>query len=697
MANHGEIVSFIWGVADLIRDSFKRGHYQDVILPFTVLRRIDAVLAPTKQKVLDTYNKLKDKLDNLDPQLCKASGFAFYNTSKYDFEKLLAEPQQLAANLRRYINGFSKNMRDVIEKFDFENTITKLETANLLYKVVEKFADKTKVDLSPSALSNHEMGYVFEELIRKFNEALDENPGEHFTPREVIRLMVNLMFSHDRAALKKGKVIRTVYDPCCGSGGMLTIAKEWIQGINPTADVHLFGQEVNPSTYAVSKSDLYIKSVDGRDAENIAFGSVLSHDGHADRTFDYLLSNPPYGKDWNLDQEAVRAEAARATNNRFEAGLPRISDGQLLFLQHMLGRMHHPSEGMSRVSIIMNGSPLFTGDAGSGESEIRRWILENDYLEALIAMPQQLFYNTGISTYVWVLSNKKPADRKGKVQLIDASEAWLLRQKSLGAKRRDIPDGVERTENYIPYIVKLFEDFTDGTASIPAAPPKELRAKIFPTTAFGYRKVTIERPLRLNFQASPERVARLEEARAFRNLTVSKKKDASERAAEEAAGEKTQQAIRKLMKAMPGTLFKERPEFLQVLDDAIKKAGLRLSAAVRRSIIDALSERDETAAICLDEDDNPEPDPDLRDTENVPLGEDVQTFFEREVKPHVPDAWVNENIRDEKDGGVGVVGYEINFNRYFYRYQPPRKLEDIEADIKGVEVDVLKLLKEVAG
>jgi len=379
MANHGEIVSFIWGVADLIRDSFKRGHYQDVILPFTVLRRIDAVLAPTKQKVLDTYNKLKDKLDNLDPQLCKASGFAFYNTSKYDFEKLLAEPQQLAANLRRYINGFSKNMRDVVEKFDFENTITKLEAANLLYKVVEKFADKTKVDLGPSALSNHEMGYVFEELIRKFNEALDENPGEHFTPREVIRLMVNLMFSHDRAALKKGKVIRTVYDPCCGSGGMLTIAKEWIQGINPTADVHLFGQEVNPSTYAVSKSDLYIKSADGRDAENIAFGSVLSHDGHADRTFDYLLANPPYGKDWNLDQEAVRAEAARATNNRFEAGLPRISDGQLLFLQHMLGRMHHPSEGISRVSIIMNGSPLFTGDAGSGESEIRRWILENDY------------------------------------------------------------------------------------------------------------------------------------------------------------------------------------------------------------------------------------------------------------------------------------------------------------------------------
>jgi type I restriction enzyme M protein len=697
MANHGEIVSFIWGVADLIRDSFKRGNYQEVILPFTVLRRIDAVLAPTKQAVVDKYLKLKGQLDNLDPQLCKASGFAFYNTSKYDFEKLLAEPQQLAANLKRYINGFSKNMRDVIEKFDFENTIAKLETANLLYKVVEKFADKSKIDLSPAALSNHEMGYVFEELIRKFNEALDENPGEHFTPREVIRLMVNLMFSHDRAALKKGKVIRTVYDPCCGSGGMLTIAKDRIRQINPAADVHLFGQEVNPSTYAVSKSDLYIKSVDGGDAENIAFGSVLSHDGHADRTFDYLLANPPYGKDWNLDQEAVRAEAARATRNRFVAGLPRISDGQLLFLQHMLGRMHHASEGVSRVSIIMNGSPLFTGDAGSGESEIRRWIFENDYLEALIALPQQLFYNTGISTYIWVLSNRKPADRKGKVLLIDASEAWLPRRKSLGEKRRDIPDGVDRPENYIPHIVKVFEGFSDETLTIPTDESKELRAKLFPSTALGYRRVTVERPLRLNFHASAERIARVEEAKAFQNLAVSKKKDSKERAEDEATGRKTQKAIRKMLQALPDALVNDRAKFVPLFDAAAAKAGLRVAATVKRAVLDALSERDESAAVCRDEDGNPEPDPDLRDTENVPLGEDVQEFFAREVKPHVPDAWINESIRDEKDGKVGIVGYEINFNRYFYRYQPPRPLEEIEADIKAVEADVLELLKEVAG
>ncbi|HET6882052.1 MAG TPA: class I SAM-dependent DNA methyltransferase, partial [Pirellulales bacterium] len=620
MANHGEIVSFIWGVADLIRDSFKRGHYQDVILPFTVLRRIDAVLAPSKQKVLDAHGKLKGKLDNLDPQLCKASGFAFYNTSKYDFDKLKAEPQQLAANLRRYINGFSKNMRDVIEKFDFDNTISKLESANLLYKVVERFADTTKVDLSPAAITNHEMGYVFEELIRKFNEALDENPGEHFTPREVIRLMVNLVTSHDQRALKRGNVIRTVYDPCCGSGGMLTIAKERILEINAKADVHLFGQEVNPQTFAVCKSDLYIKSADGRDADNIAFGSTLSHDGHADRTFDYQFANPPYGKDWNLDQEAVRKEAARATKNRFEAGLPRISDGQLLFLQHMLGRMHHRREGVSRVSIIMNGSPLFTGDAGSGESEIRRWILENDFLEALVALPQQLFYNTGISTYVWVLANTKPADRKGKVLLIDASEAWLLRRKSLGDKRRDIPDGVDRTENFIPFIVELFERFEDATTIIPAAEPKELRAKVFPTTAFGYRKVTIERPLRLNFQASPERIARVEEAKAFQNLAVSKKKDADERAEDEAAGRKTQKAIRKMLATLPAMLVNNRAEFLPLFDAAVAKAGLRLAASVRRAILDALSERDETAAICRDDDGNFEPDSELRDTENVPLG-----------------------------------------------------------------------------
>ena len=479
MANHGEVVSFIWGVADLIRDSFKRGHYQDVILPFTVLRRIDAVLAPTKQKVIDTYLKLKGKLENLDPQLCKASGFAFYNTSKYDFEKLLAEPQQLAANLRRYINGFSKNMRDVIEKFDFENTISRLETANLLFKVVEKFADTSKVDLSPAAISNHEMGYVFEELIRKFNEVLDENPGEHFTPREVIRLMVNLMFSHDRAALKRGKVIRTVYDPCCGSGGMLTIAKERIQQINPAADVHLFGQEVNPSTYAVSKSDLYIKSADGRDAENIAFGSTLSHDGHADRTFDYLLTNPPYGKDWNLDQEAVRAEGRQgdqepvcrraAADQRRPTSLPpaharphaspdrRNQPRQhhherlaALYRRRRFGRKRNPP---------LDPRKRLPGSTGRTAAAT---LLQYGHQHLRLGSEQQQARRP---------QGQSPVDRRLRSMALAAEEPGTIAPRH---PRRRRPRG-----DYIPHIVKLFEAFSDDTLTIPAAEPKELRARSF--------------------------------------------------------------------------------------------------------------------------------------------------------------------------------------------------------------------------
>ncbi len=718
MANHSEIVSFIWGVADLIRDTFKRGHYQDVILPLTVLRRIDQVLAPTKPKVLETYNKYKDKLDNLDPQLCKASGYSFYNTSKYDFETLLDEPQQLEKNLTHYIQSFSPNMREVLEKFEFENTISKLASSKLLYMVIERFADKSKVDLSPEAISNHEMGYVFEELIRKFNESLDENPGEHFTPREVVRLMASLMTFHDRDELKQGKVIRTVYDPCCGSGGMLTIGKEQIQKINPDADVHLFGQEVNPQTFAMCKSDLYMKSTDGRDADNIAFGSTLSNDGHSEMTFDYLLANPPYGKDWNLDQDAVRKEAARASKNRFTAGLPRISDGQLLFLQHMLGRMHDPNEGTSRVSIIMNGSPLFTGDAKSGESEIRRWILENDYLEALIALPQRLFYNTAITTYIWVLSNNKPADRAGKVLLIDASEVWVSRRKNLGDKSRDIPDGIEHEDNYIPYLLQAFEAFTDQLIEVPDSATKEdepniqIHSKVFPTTEFGFRKVTIERPLRLNFQASPERIERIKEARAFQNLAKSKKKDAKLREAEIKLGKLIQVAIIGLLqKKMPTELYRDREEFTALVEDILgeikKKHDVKISAAVRRAVIDALSERDPEAPACLDKEGNEEADSSLRDTESVPLtylddekipaSRKVAEFFAREVEPHVNDAWVNETIRDEKDGDVGFVGYEINFNRFFYDYKPPRELGMIESDIKAVEKDVLELLQEVAG
>jgi type I restriction enzyme M protein len=686
--NHSEIVSFLWGVADLIRDTFKRGKYQDVILPFTVLRRLDCVLAPTKPKVLETHARYKGKLENLEDLLSRAAGFAFYNTSRYDFDRLLADAPDLAANLRKYIAGFSPNMREVLEKFDFDNTISKLQEADLLFQVMERFK---KVDLHPDRVDNPTMGMIFEELIRKFNEALNENPGEHFTPRDVVHLMADLLLAGDEERIRRKGVVLTVYDPCCGSGGMLTITKEHITvgvrrngesvrgPINSGADIHLFGQEVNPETWAVSKSDLFMKSLDGRDARNIAFGSTLSNDRHAGTRFDYLIANPPYGKDWKRDETAVRDEHARGAAGRFGPGLPRISDGQLLFLLHMLAHMKDPRQGGSRVAIIMNGSPLFTGDAGSGESEIRRWILEQDWLEALIALPEQLFYNTGIATYVWVLTNRKAPERRGRVQLIDASGFWVPMRRSLGDKRREIP--LDRMQE----IVTLLRRFEAGE-----------HVKIFPTAQFGYRKITVERPLRLNFMASGERLARLEEEPAFRNLAVSRKKGAA-KTKDEAAGRAQQAALLAMLRTLPATRYAAREAFERVLTEAAQAAGLKLTAAIRKAILAALSERDPTAEICRDDEGQPEPDPELRDTEQVPLGESVEAFFAREVRPHVPDAWIARDRRDPKDGQVGIVGYEINFNRYFYRYVPPRPLEAIEADIQAIEKDILALLREVAG
>jgi type I restriction enzyme M protein len=701
--NHSEIVSFLWGVADLIRDTFRRGHYQDVILPLTVLRRLDCVLAPTKEKVLRRKEELRGRgLQDLDGQLRKASGFAFYNTSRYDFDKLRADAPQLAANLRNYIAGFSQNMREVIERFDFDNTISKLDEGGLLFKVLERF--KT-VDLHPDAVDNPTMGTIFEEPIRKFNEALDENPGEHFTPRDVVHLMADLMLAGDEPRIRRRGVVCTVYDPCCGSGGMLTIAKEHVTvglrrngdvlrpPINRDAEIHLFGQEVNPETWAVSKSDLFMKDPTGRDADHIAFGSTLSNDRHSAMRFDYLIANPPYGKDWKRDEDAVRADHARGAAGRFGPGLPRISDGQLLFLLHMLAHAKDPKDGGSRIAIIMNGSPLFTGDAGSGESEIRRFVLEQDLLEALIALPEQLFYNTGIATYVWVVTNRKAPARRGKVQLIDATSSWTPMRKSLGDKRREIP--VDRAQD----IVKILADFEDGdTRTIDRDGRKEdvVVSKVFPTAHFGFRKITVERPLRLNFQASPERIRRLEEERGFLALAQSKKKGAAG-AKEQAAGRAQQDAIRALLQKLPATLYKDRGEFEAALESAVRQAGMKVAAPVTRAVISALSERDETAAICRDAQGHPEPDPELRDTESVPLVEPVEAFFEREVKPHVPDAWIDTARCDEKDGQIGIVGYEINFNRYFYRYTPPRPLEEIEADIRGIETDIMRMLSEVTG
>jgi type I restriction enzyme M protein len=547
------------------------------------------------------------------------------------------------------------------------------------------------------------MGTIFEELIRKFNEALNENPGEHFTPRDVVHLMVDLMLAGDERRIRRKGVVCTVYDPCCGSGGMLMITKEHVTvglrkngdvlrpAIHPDAEIHLFGQEVNPETWAVSKSDLFMKDPTGRDADNIAHGSTLSNDRHGGRTFDYLIANPPYGKDWKRDEDAVRAEHERGVAGRFAPGLPRISDGQLLFLLHMLAHAKEPKEGGSRIAIIMNGSPLFTGDAGSGESEIRRYVLENDLLEALIALPEQLFYNTGIATYVWVVTNRRAPERKGKVQLVDATSFWVPMRKSLGDKRREIPP--DRAQD----ILRILADAMDGDTRTVAKDGKAeevVVSRIFPTTHFGFRKITVERPLRLDFQASAERIARLEEEKGFQALAQSKKKGAAG-AREQAEGRKLQEAIRKLVADLPATLVEDRDDFERVLDGAAKKAAVKLPAPARKAILSALSERNETAAVCRDKDGNPEPDPELRDTESVPLSESVEAFFEREVKPHVPDAWIDTTRRDPRDGQVGPVGYEINFNRYFYRYTPPRPLEEIEADIRGVEADILRMLAEV--
>ena len=596
-------------------------------------------------------------------------------------------------------------MREVLEKFDFDNTIARLDESGLLFQVVQRFGDP-QVNLHPDAVDNATMGTIFEELLRKFNEALNENPGEHFTPRDVVHLMVDLLLAGDGERLRTKGVVLSVYDPCCGSGGMLTIAKEHITAgetrdgqrrgaaVNPDADTHLFGQEVNPETFAICKSDLFMKSADGRDAENVLFGSTLSNDRHAGAGFDYMIANPPYGKDWKRDQDAVRAEHDRGDAGRFAPGLPRISDGQLLFLQHMLAHVKEPARGGSRVAIIMNGSPLFTGDAGSGESEIRRWILEHDLLEALIALPEQLFYNTGIATYVWVLTNRKRPERRGKVQLIDATAFWVLLRKSLGAKRREVP--FERKQD----ILRLLSDFGDGATRQVDRDGEEREtvvSRVYPTTHFGFRKITVERPLRLDFQASPERIARLDDQRAFANLAVSRKKGAAKarRTKRRAASSKT--AIRTLLRSLPDRLFLDRAVFEAAFSEAACKAARKLATPIRKTILSALSERNGEAAICRDSDGRPEPDPELRDTENVPLREDVESFFEREVKPHVPDAWIDTTRRDPQDGEVGLVGYEINFNRYFYEYRPPRPLEEIEADIQQVEKEIVAMLRDIAG
>ena len=667
--NVKEVANFIWSVADeLLRDHYKRSKYSDVAYPFTVLRRLDCVLEPTHDKVQESYLKYHKELKDLSGALCQASGFKFYNTSKFTFKKLLDNPGNIKENFVTYLNGYSPNIQEIIEKFKFRNEVQNLHEKDLLYLVIKKFTDP-KIALE--SLSNLEMGYVFEELVRKYNEATNENPGEHFTPREIIHLMVNVLFSKDKQKLKEEGVIPTVYDPACGTGGMLTVAKEEILRLNSQAKIELFGQEINDETYAGCKADMLIK---GEDPEKVKFGSSFSRDGFIGRHFDYILSNPPYGKNWKYDKDFIEAEAKKGDKGRFGAGLPGISDGQLLFLQHMISKMHtdgHPT----RIAIVFNGSPLFNGDAGEGESEIRRWICENDWLVTIIGLPNQLFYNTGIFTYIWILTNHKERSRKEKVTLIDARDMYEKMGKSLGDKRNYIPD------HFIQEITQLYLGNKPNS-----------RVKVFHTTDFAYRKVQIERPLRLNFLASDERIALLNEQPAFANIVLSKKKKEKERAKEEEEGFKVQNEIKSVLKTIPKDLYKDWKVFEQIIDSAFEMKSIKLKKPMKDAIFKALSEKDEAAEIVYNSDGKPLPDSDLRDHEYVPYGEDIYTYFEREVKPYASDAWINTDYKDEKDDKIGRVGYEVNFNRYFYTYQPPRSLEIIEEDIKAVEKEILEML-----
>lgn len=601
--NFTELANFIWQVADLLRGDYKQAEYGKVILPFTLLRRLDCVLESTKDDVLKEYEKRKAEGVNLDTFLKRKSKQSFYNTSPFTVRGLLADPGNILKNLTAYVSEFSADARDVFERFKFTQQIADLDDKNLLYLIVQKFAS---VDLHPDEVPNETMGLVFEELIRKFAELSNETAGEHFTPREVVRLIVQCLFSGDDEALTKPGVVRSFYDPTAGTGGILSSGQAEALSINRSAKIVLFGQELNPESYAICKADMLIK---GQDPKNIVYGNTLSEDGFPHEKFDYQASNPPFGVDWKKVKEFVEAEfKKKGFGGRFGPGLPRISDGSMLFLLHLISKMRPASEGGGRIGIVLNGSPLFTGDAGSGESEIRRWILENDLLEAIIALPNDLFYNTGIATYIWLLDNDKREDRKGKVQLIDATRMYAKMKKSLGNKR------VLITDEQISEIVKVYagnlKDATfetefkepakaaNGKAAEPEAP--RIVSKIFDTKFFGYRKVTVDRP-----------------PQAGKEVTVKLKKG-------------------------------QKPY-----------------------------------------------DPDLRDTENIPLTESIAAYMKREVLPHVPDAFVNEDVKDEKDGQVGKVGYEINFNRYFYVYKPPRAPHVIAEEIREMEKRFLELMKGV--
>lgn len=650
--NFRELADFIWGVADLLRGDFKRSQFGRVILPFTLLRRLECVLEPTRPAVLKAAEESRGKPAGVqDALLLKASGQQFYNTSPLTLGTL--SDTQTMDDLDSYVQAFSRNAREIFDHFNFDDFLDQLNGANLLYHIVQRFAS---MDLSPQARSNYEMGLVFEELIRRFAESSNETAGEHFTPRDVVHLVTSLLFTGQDDKLKPGRII-TIYDPAAGTGGFLSEGEEFVQKINSGATVALYGQELNPESYAICQGDMLIKS---QSIDNIKLGNTLSDDQLPGERFDFLVSNPPFGVDWKKVQRQVTDEHRhKGFNGRFGPGLPRVSDGALLFLMHLMSKM---KDGGSRLGIILNGSPLFTGGAGSGESEIRRYILEHDLLEAIVALPTDMFHNTGIATYIWLLNNHKPAERKGKVQLINATDRYDKMRRSLGSKRNWIPDASADG------IVRLYDAFEESEA-----------CKVFSTTDFGYRRITVERPLQLNFQANPERIERLREEKQFQKL-----------------GEDEQERLLRAVGNLAAeTLYRNREAFTRELNKTLKAYDLKLTATQRKAALNALSARDEEADVCRDNKGNPEPDPELRDYENVPLGESIHDYFEREVKPHVPDAWIDESKRDEKDKEVGIVGYEIPFNRHFYKYEPPRPLEEIDQDLKRLSTEIQSLLRDV--
>ena len=671
-------VSLIWNIAEILRGDYKEHEYGDVILPFTVLTRLDSVLVDTKQAVLNIKaTSMPNEIKEL--QYAKATGYPFWNTSNFTLKTLLDDPDNLEQNLAYYVQAFAPAAREVMEAYNFYNVIERLDRAGLLYHVVSEFT-AMKVNLHPDVVSNNEMGYIFEELIRRFSELSNETAGEHFTPREVISLMVNILFSpeEDINRICADGAMASLYDPGVGTGGMLSVAAKHVGELNDTARLEVFGQELNPQTYAVAKSDIMIK---GERQERIYLGNSLTNDQTAGKRFDYMLCNPPFGVNWKKYADPILEEAEqKGYQGRFGAGTPRVSDGSFLFLQHMISKMqpYDPQDLRNapgtRIAIVFNGSPLFTGGAGQGESEIRRWILENDWLEAIIALPDQMFYNTPILTYIWVLSNKKERRRKNKVQLIDATGFFQRMRKPLGDKRKEL------TQGNIEEITRIYGAFQETELS-----------KIFNTQDFAYHEVVVERPLRLSFQATPEVIEVLKQSKPFTDLAVSKKRTEPARTQQIEAGKRVQEAIINIVEGLdPGRVYLSRDEFTGLIREGIKKCGEKISILALRKIVAELGTKNPEADICIDAKGNPEPDPDLRDTEQIPFHEDIVAYFQREVIPYAPDAWI--------DHSKTKIGYEIPFTRYFYKYKelgdPAETLAEIQALSISIQTDIAKLFSE---